>query len=342
MATSLKRNSGIELLRILAMFMVMFTHANFLSGTISLPDFSGNELNISYLFYACIVLLLQSITTPAVDVFVLISGYFGIRYSGRKLASLLFTVFFFLAVTFACKQFYMGGADLWSDLPKLLFWGSSYWFVYAYILLFVLSPFIEAGIKVLTERAFRLFLILFFAMVFVYGWVYPAPGLGFEQGHTTISFIGLYLLGRYVRLHPAKKASHDVLAYVSVIVSTTLMSFIALRYGQIEIVWRLQSYCAPLIVMEAVLLLRIFSNLDFCNKGVNLLAISSFSVYLLHGSFFTVAELYVAPLRCFHEQHANAFYWIFVLLFAILWYFMAFLLDRGRIYLWNKIENKIT
>lgn len=120
------------------------------------------------------------------------------------------------------------------------------------------------------------------------------------------------------------------------------MSFIALRYGQIEIVWRLQSYCAPLIIMEAVLLLRIFSNLDFCNQGVNLLAISSFSVYLLHGSFFTVAELYVAPLRCFHEQHANAFYWIFVLLFAILWYFMAFLLDRGRIYLWNKIENEIT
>ena len=101
------RNSSIELLRIIAMFLVMFTHANFLSGAIPFPSrdslLNGNFLSPVLSFLA------QTISTPAVDLFVLISGYFGIKYSRKKLGSLLFTVFFFLIVTLVIRCCLVGG-----------------------------------------------------------------------------------------------------------------------------------------------------------------------------------------------------------------------------------------
>lgn len=97
-----ERNSSMELLRIVAMFLVMFTHANFLSGAIPLPS----EENVAY---ATMVFFFQTLSAPCVDIFILISGYFGIRYSNFKLTSILFSVFFFLGITYIIRVVAGGG-----------------------------------------------------------------------------------------------------------------------------------------------------------------------------------------------------------------------------------------
>lgn len=69
-----QRQVGIELLRIISMMMVLGLHANFMGIGVPSPDkiLSGPEI---------LQVLMQSLCIVAVNVFVMISGWFGIRPS---------------------------------------------------------------------------------------------------------------------------------------------------------------------------------------------------------------------------------------------------------------------
>ena len=61
----------------------------------------------------------------------------------------------------------------------------------------VLNAFIEQA----SQKDFRNVLIAFFTFEFIYGWIFSGSTQHIQDGYSTISFIGLYLLARYVRLY---------------------------------------------------------------------------------------------------------------------------------------------
>ena len=73
-----KRASNFELLRIIIMVMIIMGHLVLATRK------TGNMVGVD--FY--VLNLVQSFTTVAVNVFVLISGYFGIKLKFNKLAQL--------------------------------------------------------------------------------------------------------------------------------------------------------------------------------------------------------------------------------------------------------------
>ena len=84
------RESNFELLRIISMIMVLAIHANFFStGELSIEDTQN------YFIQSILRCFSHSLCVGAVNTFVLISGYFGIRYKNRGLANLLFQCLFF-------------------------------------------------------------------------------------------------------------------------------------------------------------------------------------------------------------------------------------------------------
>ena len=75
------------------------------------------------------------------------------------------------------------------------------WFIKAYILLYILAPVLNAFIEKVSQKDFRNALIAFFTFEFIYGWIFSGSTQHIQRGYSTISFIGLYLLSRYVRLY---------------------------------------------------------------------------------------------------------------------------------------------
>lgn len=75
-----------------------------------------------------------------VDVFVLISGWFGIRFNLRKLGAFLFQVLFFSFGIFLLAAFVAPEKALGLEGLKsvFLFNGGDYWFIKAYLILMVL------------------------------------------------------------------------------------------------------------------------------------------------------------------------------------------------------------
>ena len=88
METTKVRQSNLELLRIVAMFLVLMVHANFLSLKAPIHE-DGIDC---FVILKCFV---QSISIVCVNVFILISGYFGIKLKIKSITNFCFNVSFF-------------------------------------------------------------------------------------------------------------------------------------------------------------------------------------------------------------------------------------------------------
>lgn len=100
----LKRQSNIELLRIVAMFLVLVVHADFMA--LGEPTF--DEMNTQPL-PSVIRVFIQSCAIVCVNVFVLISGWFGVRPNVKSVSKFLFQCFFFLLFLCLISLFGIGG-----------------------------------------------------------------------------------------------------------------------------------------------------------------------------------------------------------------------------------------
>lgn len=139
------RQANFELLRIIAMFMVVILHWNTNSGL--LLDV-GSPVTGAGVWS----LVTESVCIVAVNVYVLISGYFlsSCTFSFRRVAQVLFQTLFYTVLIPPVLA--LVGVLSWSEvLNPYHIWNSifpvqsgHYWFVSAYVVLCLLSPFFNA------------------------------------------------------------------------------------------------------------------------------------------------------------------------------------------------------
>ena len=326
-----KRQSGIELLRIIAMFLILVQHANGLA--IGLPgayECVGDPIDsFSRIF-------IQSLAIVGVDVFVLISGWFGISFNLKRLGEFLFQCLFFsIIVTFAAWLI-NGRPEIGiKSLAGMIFLGKSYWFVKCYLLLYILSPVLNSFINTANKKDVALILFLFLAVMLFYGWPDSMPEFNF--GASSVSFIGLYLLARYVKKYCQGLCSRPMWHYAGnyflVAFLLAAMSFVLYRQeAPIEITRCIFSYVNPLIIAGALSLVLLFAKMDFTSFLVNQVARSSFSVYLFHCGPIVWA-LFLA--ECGHIYHSYSGIGMLsrMLLFLLAVFAIAVIIDQIRLFL---------
>ncbi len=136
--SSTSRNYGIDLLRIVSMVGVVFLHVLGHGGLLNSFQ-SPARFSLIWFF--------EILAFPAVNCFVLVSGYVGYKGSDifpkiKNLFSLLFTVIFYSVVIFFIFKFF-GPEPIGTDqliksiFPTIM---GRYWFFTAYFALFLLSP----------------------------------------------------------------------------------------------------------------------------------------------------------------------------------------------------------
>ena len=143
------RFSGIELLRIVAMILVLITH---LRITPSVAVCQDNTLQ------AVIQYFIGGFSCCCVPIFVLISGWFGIRPKVKSFVGFIFhCLYFLLGVYIVCVILGLSQFNISGLLHCFLFvpdW--DYWFIKCYILLYVLSPMLNAFADNTTEKTFSI------------------------------------------------------------------------------------------------------------------------------------------------------------------------------------------
>lgn len=90
------RQSNLELLRIVAMFLVLVVHADYFAlGAPTLADVTDMPLP------SFVRIFIESLSIVCVNVFILISGWFGIRPKFKSITNFLFQCLFFLVGIYA-------------------------------------------------------------------------------------------------------------------------------------------------------------------------------------------------------------------------------------------------
>lgn len=256
-----------------------------------------------------ILLAAESIFICAVNLFMLISGYFlctGGRRSGWKALELIVQVILFsegvylLRVLLGLDAFLVGGM-----LSRLV---PSNYFVILYVTVYLLSPYLNLLARGLAGKGktFRTCLILMGALFSVWTLVtdlgaallgVQCQGIstiamqGSQNGYTIVNFGMMYLIGAYLRLDRTESQPKGKLlaAFIGNVVILTGASAAAKLRGLAvtEILW---AYCNPLVMVNAVLIFQVFRQLKMPSvRWINTLASGAFSVYLLHGMFLQFA-----------------------------------------------------
>ena len=191
------RQSGIELLRIVAMLLVMIVHIY--PGTIG---FSYQRMHTAP-FSSINSFVLESMAIVCVNVFVFISGWFGIKKNLQGIGNLCFQTLFFAVLIYGVLYCFApqkyGNVDA---LSTILMWHTDdYWFVKAYLGLVIFSPILNSFTERCSEKQLRWVLIAFYVFQTLYAWMSIYGAIWFAGGYSATSFIGLYLLAYYMRHH---------------------------------------------------------------------------------------------------------------------------------------------
>ena len=214
------RDSNMELLRIFAMFLVMIFHIDFISIDGIDPI---NPVLRPINSYIRIFLSLASFT--CVDIFVLLSGWYGIHLKSTKLKSFLFQVFFFSILSYICFVLYGKGN---TKLLLHIFFFDAYWFIPIYISLCFISPVLNLYIDNCSQKKLKTTILLLLFIQCCYGWISPQER-GWNEGCSPISFINLYLIARYARLYPFSYTSFrkeiDIFFFFIVLKSATIIQY---------------------------------------------------------------------------------------------------------------------
>lgn len=150
------RESNIELLRIVSMFFVLILHADYLTLDVpSATDFHHNPANF------LVRTLADSFCLCAVNVFVMISGWFGIRGSVRGFCKFAFQAIYFLAGTYIVFLIAGKAPFSWGNVAAGLGLCRVPWFVASYAVLYVLAPVLNGFVQSASRRQLGTTLLCF-------------------------------------------------------------------------------------------------------------------------------------------------------------------------------------
>ena len=197
-----KRQANFELLRILAMLMVVVMH--FLSHTGALPAAQEGRMPGEREIFGT---FLEAFCIVAVNVYVLLSGFFLSEkdFSFRRLWRLLLQILFYTLLIPPVLA--LAGALSWQEvLDPYHIWNclfpvqsGHYWFVTAYVVMLLFSPVLNAAVRTLSRRQLKA-VILGLLVFFCFGKSLSVLPFGTDRyGYDFGWFSCLYLIAAYLR-----------------------------------------------------------------------------------------------------------------------------------------------
>lgn len=325
-----RRQSNIELLRIISMLMVLAVHID--GASLGLPNLHGNISALDG--HIAWQLGVESLAIVGVNCFTLISGYFGIRLRLKSVVSYLFQCIFYAVGVYTFFLFYNPLKFTWGGWFEsfMVLTHTDLWFVPAYFGLMLISPFLNSATESLDRRKFGIFLSTFIVFNLWCGWLWG--GSFNPTGYTLIQLIMVYLIGRYIRLHTQERKGRKA---VNEMFFAYLLAAISVFVTSIYIQPKAFAYNSPFVLIESIALFMAFRSMNLNSDFINLAAKSAFAVYLLHKApaiFGDVMKPMVINVWC----HTNLLqFTVFSLMLMVAIYTFAMIIDPIRRYLDVKI-----
>ena len=251
---------------------------------------------------AFIVDFMWCLSRTPVDVFVMISGYFLITsksdihsalqrckkpYEGMLCYSLIIGIIFFIIM----PELFIPAEVIKTLLP---FFSRTWYFLDNYIIILLISPFLDKMLVALSKKEYLFFAGIVFLVMSVWSTlgkidvisdvVNTSKVTDNYYGKSLGGFLTMYIIGGYIHLHIKddhisvfkKRMCYLLLFFGMCILDFTLYSI----FPEYKKVYGM--FNNPLVIIESVVLILFFRSLTFSSNVINTLASTTLGVYIIH------------------------------------------------------------
>ena len=336
-----RRDSNFELLRIVSMLFVLFHH---------LIYYSNFRIGQIFQFNDFILTAFESAGKLGVSLFVMITGYYKIKSKDVKISKLVgleLQVLFYSIGIFVLFMLFSNKSFILGDIPKIFLpnISKSYWFFSSYFILCLFIPYLNKLVNNIDKKEYmRLLIIGFIFLILI-----PSVVIYNSIISEGVYLYYYYLVGGYIRLYcndikgGIKYLIGFSILYLFIILMTMFLG--RLSYSNdilLQYVWTYTKLRSILVFLSALCLFIFFKDLKLGNnKIINLVASTSFGVYLFHEHPF-VRELLWGSLFTFDKLLNSNNIFITGIVIAILIYIIGFIIDLIRQVLFKYFTNVFT
>lgn len=286
------RNTNIEILRFILISFICFWH-------IIIHGYNFKHIGQEPLLYhpdISLTTFLLALFSPAVFCFMFISGWYGIAFSKKKLSVFVFSGICCYFCSWFIRYIWTGDIILRALLTHLLPIASGrWWFLTGYIQVFLIAPFIEAGIKSIKRETFK-YIVFIMTMIEIGSFINLVP----NYGSTFYGLLYIYIIARYFRLQHITFSTASLLAtYIcSLILLWLLCNYFAHQEGgRAHYAFILLNYNNPLIIFMAISIFLLCNKLHPShNIRLNSILSNVLAVYLMTEGIDNILYQYEAQL----------------------------------------------
>lgn len=316
------------------MFLVLIVHCGFrFLGIPTSEDIHSSFVETASRFF------FQNLSIGCVDIFVLISGWFGIKLTKKGLCKYLFQCIYFSILVYVITLLFKSSTPEIKGVVSTIFIGKGYWFVKSYLCLLIFAPILNEFVRHSTKSLH--FNILFALLLFqtVFAWIYPSVDF-ISDGYSVVSFSILYLIARYVRLYGViNLSSGKIVLMIFCCIFANTITQITCVYFNIPGYRVITSYINPIVIFESLLFVVLFSRLKFSCNIINIIASSCFAVYLLHTHVSVFDSIFGNTVRAIYYDYKGIYCLLVFLFFISSLFVFSILIDQPRKFLWKLILN---
>lgn len=321
------RSSGIELLKILAMFIIVISHVTqtltsvntdvpWTDYMIDISKASGNGVNMA-------LLVLRTFGIFGNSIFFISSAWFLLnndRVKAKKELKLFLDVWTISVLICGVVLLVRHGSISGKLLVKQFFptLVANNWYMTCYLLFYPIHGILNKSIRAMSQRELLLAATalgtLYILVDYVVGQVlFPSM---------LILWITIYVIVAYAKLYMRDLIDNNkvnvllvlvgILGNAGIIIATDLAG-IKISFLQTKVMYWANN-CSPFLLMAAFGLFNIFRNIDFSNRVINYISKMSLFIYMIHENM--LLRTYYRPML-WHEVY-NRFGYSHVLVWLLI------------------------
>lgn len=342
------RQSNFELLRIIAMFLIVIHHSMY-HGTLMVSN--ATILTKSTPLTISIFNALAFGGKMGVYIFVLITGYFMVNsnISLKKLVKLWLPIFFWSVLL----TIIIGSVTHCLTLPiiikcifPIIF--NQYWFMTTYIFMYLLIPIMNVMLKYINTKEEVLLVILGLVIIF--------PGVhiyGTDVNILLVKFCIAYCFGGMIRKHSLLKQSWFkrlgiFLLCFSILVEclfTFVLTYVGFNLQNLKFISYSRLVDQGLTIFCFLAAIGLFILLGSKKIGyhrwINMIASTVFGIYLIHDNKMMENFLWLDILHMKSMISQPVYVVLYILFICLLIFVVCSLLEYIRKLLFQKLENKV-
>ena len=301
------RKSGIELLKIIAIILIVLSHVIQTlggSGSASLLgewviDFTTPGSGLTNL----VLSILQYSGQLGNIIFVVCSSWFLLdkdTSNKKKLLRIFLDVFVISIINFIVIGLCVGFKTFTiKEIIRTIFpnYFCNNWFITCYFVFALITPILNKIIKSFNQQIHFIVSLVFFLLFFIAGFVY-GPNSTFSN--TLIIWITIYFIVAYFKLYgqkfcESKKINITLLliGILGIIAITAITYFLGTKISLIKNNTRWSKANSPLFLFIAFGSLNLFNRTKFTSKFINYISSLSFLIYITHEN--VLFRTYIRP-----------------------------------------------